>query len=61
MRLAISLLLCVLIIAPGVNALVINEMMPDPDDTCKDCSEWLEIASDSNCSRYTTIRISFTR
>lgn len=50
MRLAISLLLCVLVIAPDVNALVINEMMPNPDDDCWDCSEWLEIASEDNRS-----------
>jgi hypothetical protein len=39
-----------LIITYNAEAIIINEIMPDPDDNCKDCSEWIEITSHENSS-----------
>ncbi|NIO22427.1 MAG: hypothetical protein GTN38_00185 [Candidatus Aenigmarchaeota archaeon] len=36
--------------AYSVQAITINEFMPDPDDNCRDCSEWIEITSYVNLS-----------
>lgn len=43
-------LIVLLLTACNVQAIVINEIMPDPDDGCWDCSEWIEITSYVNVS-----------
>jgi hypothetical protein len=43
-------IILLLLLVFNVQALVINEVMPDPEDNCRDCSEWIEIASYVNAS-----------
>jgi hypothetical protein len=43
-----SFVLSLIFILSETNAVFVNEFMPDPDDTCKDCSEWMELASIEN-------------
>ena len=36
-----------LVIFSGVEGLIISEIHPNPDDSCRDCSEWIEIFNDN--------------
>lgn len=43
------------VFSTGVSAVRINEVMPDPNDSCNDCTEWVEIYSETptNLSNWT--------
>ncbi len=45
MKIHFIFLTLLFLVAYNVQAITINEFMPDPDDGCGDCSEWIEITS----------------
>jgi len=51
----IGLVLFFIILINIVSAIRINEVMPNPDDSCNDCTEWIELYSETpiNLENYT--------
>ncbi|MEE9322932.1 MAG: lamin tail domain-containing protein, partial [Candidatus Aenigmarchaeota archaeon] len=50
MKIYLVLIMSFFVIVQNAQAIIINEIMPNPDDGCYDCSEWIEITTNESAS-----------